>query len=127
MNVFLSTLRRIALGGIVVLILSLVLKGELASGYFSLFLICSPLLYLLFVFFTWLKARHSTRSISKEMGIDIPSNNYIVTLLRGLFIDITSPIGTIIQLFGKMSTRVISFVITYVIVAAYVCVWFLVL
>ena len=127
MNVFLAALRRIALGGIVVMILSLVLKGELASGYLSLFLICSPLLYLLFAFFTWLKAKRSTKAISKQTGMDIPSNNYLVTLFRGLVIDVISPITTIVQLFGKMGTKVIMFVVTYVIIAIYVCVWFLML
>ena len=127
MNLILNILRRITLGGTVLLILSLVLKGGLPSGDLGIFFLICPLLYLLFVFFTWLSAKHSTAHISELTGMDIPSNNYFVTLFRGLAIDIVSPIGTIIDLFKDSSTKIVALITTYIIILAYAVIWFFVL
>lgn len=124
MNVFLATLRRIALGGTVLLILSLALKGALPSGYWEIILLVSPLLYLVFMFFTWLKIKRSTKAISEQVGTSIPTKGYFGSLLRALFIDITSPIGVIIDLFRKSSAKVPMFIVTYLIIAACAAAWF---
>ena len=128
MNVFFFLLRRIALGGTVLLILSFVLKGGLPTEpNIRYALIVSPVLYLVFVLFTYLKVKHSTGRISEEVGVDISYNNYFVTLFRSFFIDLFSPIGVIIGLFGDMETKVQMFFITYLVVLASVGVWFFVL
>ena len=49
------------------------------------------------MFFTWLSAKSSTERISRQLGVDIPSNNYFTTLIRGLVIDVISPIGVMIN------------------------------
>lgn len=127
MNVFLAILRRIALGGIVLLVLSLVLKGALPTGKLGIFLIACPFAYLILQFFSWLSAKHIADDISDELGIDIESNNYFVTLLRGLVIDIFSPVIVLFTLFKDTSVKWIMFISTYVIILAYVGIWFLVI
>ncbi len=127
MNVFLSILRRISLGGFIILILSLVLKGGIPKGYLGWFLLLSPVLYLLFMFFTWLSAKHTTEDIEEMLGVDLESNNYGVTLARGLGIDLISPIGVIVGLFKDSSTKVVMFVSTYIIILAYVVIWFFII
>ena len=104
MNALLAGFRRFALGGI---ILSLLQKN------IGLALIALAL-YLLLMFFTWLKAKHSADSISEELGVNIPSNSYLKTLFRGLLIDLVSPIGVIIGLFKKQKNKVIMLILTYV-------------
>ncbi len=127
MNLFLGSFRKTSLGGIVLLVLTLVLKGTLPDAPWNWILLATPLIYLLFMFFTWLSARNSAKAISDQVGVDIPAKSFFATLARGFFLDITSPIGDIIRLFGKISTRFVSCVITYVIIAVCVCVWFFVL
>ncbi len=126
MNALLGFLREIALGGVVVLVLYIVLKGEIPSGY-ALALFASPVLYLLFVFFTYLKAKSFTEKFNDQYGVEIPSNGYGKTLLRSFPIDIFSPIGSIIGLFKDQSNKVLVFILTYVVVAGYVALWFFVL
>ena len=127
MNLFLGSFRRLALGGVVLLALSLAIKGGLPDVPWNWILLASPLAYLLFMFFTWLSAKSSTKVISDQVGVDIPTKSFFATLARGLFIDITSPIGSVVRLFGNISTRFASCIITYVIIAACVCIWFFVL
>ena len=127
MNVFLAILRRIALGGIVLLVLSLVLKGSLPAGKLGYFCIACPFVYLILQFFSWLSAKHITDEISDELGIDIESNNYFVTLLRGLIIDIFSPLIVIFTLFKDTSVKWVMFIATYAIILAYVGIWFFVI
>lgn len=127
MNVFLAAFRRISLGGIVLLILSIALKGGLPAGNLKIALLLSPLIYIIAAFFTWLSVKHMTDYVNDELGTVIPSNSFVTSLFRGLVIDIVSPIGVLVGLFGDMSTRVIMFVITYVIILACVGVWFFVL
>ncbi len=127
MNVFLAILRRIALGGIVILVLSLVLKGAIPAGNLGKFCIACPFVYLILQFFSWLSAKHMTDEISEELGIDIESNNYFVTLLRGLIIDIFSPLIVIFTLFKDTSVKWVMFIATYVIILAYAGIWFFVI
>ena len=127
MNTFLLILRRISLGGFIFLVVSLILKGTIPYDSIGLFLIASPFLYLLFMLFTWLKAKHTTKRLSEETGVDIPSNGYFKTLARGLAIDVSSPIGDIICLFTdknrSMKTKIVTLVITLLIVLAYLILW----
>ncbi|MCR5383794.1 MAG: hypothetical protein K6E72_04020 [Saccharofermentans sp.] len=104
MNALLAGLRRFSLGGI---ILSLLQKN------FG-FAIIALALYLLFMFFTWLKAKHFTESISEGLGVEIPTNNYLIYLIRGLLIDLVSPIGVIIGLFKNQKNKVLMLILTYV-------------
>ena len=78
-------------------------------------------------FFSWLSAKHITDEISDELGIDIESNNYFVTLLRGLIIDIFSPLIVIFTLFKDTSVKWVMFIATYAIILAYVGIWFFVI
>lgn len=128
MNLFVMVLRRIAFGGMVILILSLVLRGGLPENHtISIFLIVSPLLYLLFSFFSWMSAKKMTEEFSVMLDEDIPSNNYLVTVIRGLVIDLVSPIGVIVNLFSGKGSGVAGLVFTYAIIVAYVCLWVFVL
>lgn len=104
-NLVLGIFRRMALGGIIVSIATL-LPG--------LLLIFIPL-YILLMFFSWLSAKSSTKKINQALGVDIPSNNFFVTLVKGFFIDIASPIGVIIDLFKDLKYKVASFIFTYLI------------
>ena len=106
MNILLLILRRMALGGIIVSI----------AGFMPLLLVVFVPLYLLLAFFTWLSAKNNTERISEELGVDIPYNNYFVTLFRGLWIDLISPIGEIIGLFKDSKYKVVSFIFTYLII-----------
>ena len=72
MNAILAGLREFALYG---LIWSLLGKN-------ILFAIIAIGLYLLFMLFTWLKAKRFTESMSDELGVDIPTNNYFIYLFR---------------------------------------------
>ena len=117
MNVFLAILRRIALGGIVLLVLSLVLKGSLPAGKLGYFCIACPFVYLILQFFSWLSAKHITDEISDELGIDIESNNYYIF----------SPLIVIFTLFKDTSVKWVMFIATYAIILAYVGIWFFVI
>ena len=75
-------------------------------------------LYLLFMLFTWLKANHITQSVSEELGVEIPTNNYLIFLIRGLFLDLVAPISVIIDLFRKKKFKILNFIITFVAVFA---------
>ena len=108
MNAVLAGLRVFALYG---LIWSLLGKNVLWS-------IIAIALYLLFMFFTWLKAKHFTQSMSDELGVDIPTNNYFIFLFRGLFLDLVAPIRVIIDLFRKKKHKIINLIITFVAVIA---------
>ena len=117
MNFFLATLRHIALGGIIASIVTL-LPG---------FLIIWIPLYLIFMFFSYLSAKNTADKLSEELGVDIPHNNYFKTLIRGIGIDLLSPISAITGLFKDGSYKVANFIITYLIiifnVAVIVFVW----
>lgn len=108
MNIFLMMLRRMALAGIVASIITLL------PGFLILFV---PL-YLLFMLFTWLQAKHNTDVMSDKFGVEIPYNNYFKTLIRGLGIDIISPITSVVGLFKDAPSKVANFAITYVILIA---------
>ncbi len=104
MNAILAAVRRFALGGIIVSILE--------QKYF--YILISSFLYLLFLFFTWLSGKHSTEKLSRRFGVLIPVKGFFPTLLKGLLIDVFSPIGVIIDLFRKTENRIIMLILTYV-------------
>lgn len=108
MNAILAGLREFALYG---LIWSLLGKN-------ILFAIIAIGLYLLFMLFTWLKAKHFTQSMSDELGVEIPTNNYFIYLLRGLFLDLVAPIRVIINLFRKKEHKILDLIITFIAVIA---------
>lgn len=124
MNVFLGTMRKIALGGIVVLILSLILKGIFPSGNMRIYLLSCIPGYLLFTFFTWLSAKSTISALSDKFQEDLPSDNFLITLLKALLLDMLSPVTSFFGLFGSLSAKWFIFISTYVIVGAYVLIWF---
>ncbi len=127
MNLLIGFLRKIALGATIVLILHIVIKGEMPKGYIAIILFASPVLYLFFMFLSYLKAKSFTKKFSGEYGVDIPSNGYGKTLLRGFVNDIFSPIGSIVGLFKDQGNKILVFITTYIVIAGYIALWFLVL
>lgn len=124
MNLFLATIRKIAIGGIIILILSLILKHSLPSGKLGVYvLVCIPV-YLLFAFFTWLNGKIAVSNFADEYQVDLPDPNFLVTFFKGILFDVFSPVTTIFALFGDLSTKFIIFISTYIILGAYVLVWF---
>ena len=108
MNVILGGFRVFALYG---LIWSLLGKNIVFS-------IIAVVIYLLFMLFTWLKAKHFTQTMSDELGTEIPTKNFFVYMICGLFIDLLAPIRVIIDLFRKKKYRIINLIITFVAVIA---------
>ncbi|MBP5261766.1 MAG: hypothetical protein J6Z43_06545 [Clostridiales bacterium] len=127
MNAFLGTIRKIALGGIVILVLSLILKGGLPSGLLRTFLLCCPIGYVVFVFFTWLHGKATIDDVSDEYGVSLPSPNLILTFFKAILFDVFSPITTLFGLFGEWSNKWYLLISTYVIIGAYVFIWFFII
>ena len=128
MNTFLGILRQLSLGGIVLSVLSLCLGSSFSVQVSIIAVVVFCLLYLLFVLFTWLKINRTIGAVSRQYNQDIPKKNYFSVLIRGLGLDIISPITVIIDLISKKkSNRWILFVSTYIIIVLCVVLWFFVI
>ncbi len=127
MTGFLGIMRRFSLGGVIVLILSIVLRGGVPSGYWGIFLMATPILYLLFSVFSWINVNHTVHRVSSKLDVDLPSQNFISYFFRALILDLFSPILLIIQLFGDLKWRFVVFIFSYIVYAFYVYLWFFIL
>ena len=125
MNAFLGTMRHLFLGAIIVSLLSIVVNGQgILSSIMPLVLICATVLYLLFMFFSWLQVNANIKKMAQQFGQNFPKKSFISVFFRGLFWDITSPVGVIVNLFKKKNSPVFMFISTYIIIASYVVLWF---
>ena len=125
MNSFLSIMRRLFLGAIIVSVLSIIFKGQgMLSKDMPLVLICATVLYLLFAFFTWLQTNATIKKMAQQFNQEFPAKSFVSILFRGLLFDIVSPIGVILNLFKKTCSAACMFIGTYSIVVIYVVLWF---
>ena len=122
MNVFLAIVRRIALFGIIFSLIYLIVKHSIPNGIVLLVMFG---VYFIFSFFTWLSARHSTSVVSKAVGMDIPKKGFGETLGRVIFLDLISPLASIVDAIRiRESFSVVLLVFTYCIMLTYVILWF---
>lgn len=124
MNYIIAIVRRTLLGGIISLILLISYKGKSPVGYSGAYLILCPLLYLFFVFITYLKAKLFTNKMSQEMNTKIQNNSYILTLLKAIILDLLSPILVFVDLIRRQNHSVIKLIVEFLIILFYIVLWF---
>lgn len=127
MALFLATLRRISLGGIIVLIISLFLRKPIPQKQFYILLAGLIIAYLFFMFITWIRTRKSVDEFSEQYGMDIPKNGFVKTLFRGIVLDVLSPIVAIVDMFRQRENKVLNLFTTYIIVLGYLAIWFFII